>query len=299
MTIFDIRDIGKIAALTLIAWLLRPHLWRKAARATSLIGRDDRSGPAYQRNLAHKYSKSDIATIRYKRRAYVRELKFQILGLIGPWRSWRPDIRLVGTAHLQEALEGGRGAILWVTATVFSTLIAKIALHDAGYHAYQLSRSQHGFSMSPFGVRFLNPIWTGVEDRFIADRVVIKGDTATDALAILRARMAENQVVIIAVVAQAHKFVWVPFLRDLLPLPTGPMRLARTTGAPLLPVFTVAKDNGGFEVSIHEPLYSAATQADDESIAKAYAKQLEAFVHDYPDQWSGWQWLKCRVQLGS
>ena len=220
MTIFDIRDIGKIAALTLIAWLLPPHLWRKAARATSSIGRDDRSGPAYQRNLAHKYSKSDIATIRYKHRAYLRELKFQILGLIGSWRSWRPDIRLVGTAHLQTALEGGGGAILWVTETVFSTLIAKIALHDAGYHAYQLSRSQHGFSMSPFGVRFLNPIWTGVEDRFIADRVVIKGDTATDALAILRARMAENQVIIITVVAQAHKFVWVPFLRDLLPLPT-------------------------------------------------------------------------------
>jgi lauroyl/myristoyl acyltransferase len=82
---------------------------------------------------------------------------------------------------------------------------------------------------------------------------------------------AESRVVIIAVVPQAYKFVWVPFLRDLLPLSTGPIRLARTTGAPLLPVFTVAKDNGRFKVSIHEPLYSAAGQTEDESLAKAYA----------------------------
>jgi lauroyl/myristoyl acyltransferase len=299
MTIIDIIDIARIAALTVIAWLLPPGLWRKTAQATSLIGRDDRSGPAYQRNLTHKYSKSDVAAVKRRRRAYLRELKFQILGLIGPWRSWRPDIHLVGAAHLQKALESGHGAILWVTDTVFSTLVTKMALHDAGYQAYQLSRSQHGFSISRFGVRFLNPIWTGVEDRFIAGRVVIKGETAADVLPILRQRMAENKIVLIVVVPQAHKFVWVPLLRDLFPLPTGPIRLARRAGAPLLPLFTVAKDDGGFEVSIHEPLYSPAAQADDESVAKAYAKQLETFVHDHPDQWNGWQWLTCRDQSGS
>ena len=46
--------------------------------------------------------------------------------------------------------------------------------------------------MSPFGVRFLNPVWTEVEDRFIAGRVVIKGEAAADALAILRARMGRK-----------------------------------------------------------------------------------------------------------
>jgi Bacterial lipid A biosynthesis acyltransferase len=291
MNIRDIGEIGKITALTLIAWLLPPRLWRQAAWATSSIGRDDKSGPSYQQNLAHKFSKSEIATIRYKRRAYLRELKFQILGLIGPWRSWRPHIRLVGADHLRKALDDGHGAILWVTETVFSTLIAKIALHDAGYHAYQLSRPQHGFSTSPFGVRFLNPIWTGVEDRFIAERIVINGETAADALAILRARIAVNQIIIITVVPQAHKLVQVPFLRAHLPLATGPIRLARTTGATLLPVFTFARDDGGFEVSISEPLFPTDGPADDESIAAAYAEQLESSVLDYPDQWSGWHWL--------
>ena len=299
MTIIDIIDIAKIAALTLVAWILPPRLWRKAARATSSIGRDDRSGPAYQRNLSHKYSKADIAEIKRRRRAYLRELKFQILGLIGPWKVWHPRIHLTGTDHLENALQAGHGAILWVTDTVFSTLITKMAFHDAGYQVHQLSRPQHGFSMSCFGVRFLNPIWTGVEDRFLAGRVVIKGDTAGDELRILSARMAKNEIVIIVVVPQAHKFIWVPFLRDLFPLPTGPIRLARTAGAPLLPVFTVAKDDGGFEVSIHEPLCSAIAPVDDDAVAQAYAKHLETFVDAHPDQWSGWHWLKSREQPGA
>ncbi|MGA9428514.1 MAG: lysophospholipid acyltransferase family protein [Xanthobacteraceae bacterium] len=298
MTVTDIFDTAKIAALTVVAWLVPPGLWRKVARATSSIGRDDRSGPAYQRNLAHKYSQSDIAALRRRRRTYLRELKFQILGLIGPWRSWHPHIHLVGTANLQKALEAGRGAILWVTDTVFSTLVTKMALHDAGYQVLQLSRSQHGFSMSPFGVRFLNPIWVGVEDRFIAGRVVIKGDTATDVLPILRERMAENKFVIIVVVPQAHKFIWVPLLRDIYPLPTGPIRLARSAGAPILPVFTVATGDGGYDVSIHEPVYAPAAPANDESVAQAYARQLQGFVDTHPDQWNGWQWLTSRERQG-
>jgi lauroyl/myristoyl acyltransferase len=296
MTLRDIRDMGKIAALAMIAWLLPPRYWRNAAIATSVVGGDDFAAEAYRNNLAPAFSAADIAAIRRRRRVNTRELNFQIIGMTGPWRSWRPDIRLIGANHLQKSLDNGHGAILWMTETSFATLIAKMALHDAGYRACQLSRPKHGFSMSDFGVRYLNPIWVGAEDRFIAERIVIRGKTAADALTVVRARLAANQPVIFAVVPQAHKLVFVPFLRSRLPLPTGPMRLARTTGAALLPVFTVANDSGGFEVSIHEPLYPAAGETDDESIATAYAKQLEAFVLKYPDQWNGWHWLENEAQ---
>jgi len=178
MTIRDVRDIGKLAALALIAWLLPPHLWRKAAIATRSIGQTDSCSPAYQQILARKYSKSEIARINTRHRIYVRELRLQILGLNGPWRSWHPDIRLCGTNHLRRALERSQGAILWVTETAFSTLIVKMALHNAGYQASQLSRPEHGFSNSRFGVRFLNPFWTRVENRFIAERVLINGEYA-------------------------------------------------------------------------------------------------------------------------
>ncbi len=257
---------------------------------TRSIGRTDRCWPAYKNILAHKYSESEIADISARRRGYVRELSLQILGQNGPWRSWRPDIRLNGIAHLRKAIEGGHGAILWVTETAFSALIVKMALHNAGYQAIQLSRPGHGFSSSRFGVRFLNPLWIEVENRFIAERVLIIGETASEALAVLRARLAANRIVVITVGTQAHKLAQVPFFQAQLRLPTGPIRLARTTGAVILPIFAFAKDNGGFEVSIEEPLPTCG-QASDESIAAAYAKRMEPFVLENPDQWRGWNWL--------
>lgn len=297
MTFRDVRDIGKILALTSIAWLLPPRFWRKAAMATRSVGRADDCWPAYRLILADKYSDSEIAEFAARRRVYVREQNLQVLGLTGPWRSWRPDIRVNGVAHLQKALEGGRGAILWVTDAAFTKLIVKMALHDAGYPTCQLFRPGHGFSTSPFGIRFLNPIWTKIEDRFLAERVGIGGEYATEALAALRARLAANRVISIAVGPQAHKFVEVTFFRTKLKLPNGPIRLARTTGAVLLPVFAIANVNGGFEVTIQEPLHPTGGQADDdESIAAAYAKRLEPYVLEYPDQWTGWHWLMMRAR---
>jgi len=297
MTLHDLWDVGKIGVLAVIAWLLPPRYWRKAAIATSILGRNDLSGEAYRNNLAPAFSAADSAAISRRRRVNTRELNIQIMGLVGPWRrSWRPQIRLIGGNHLQKSLDDSHGAILWMTENSFSTLIAKIALYDAGYRACQLARPQHGFSVSRFGMRYLNPIWAGVEDRFIAERIVIKEKTAANALTIVRARLAANQSVIFAVVPQAHRLAFTPFLRSRLPLPTGPIRLARETGAALLPVFTAANGSGGFEVSIHEPLYPAAGRTDDESVAAAYAKQLEAFVLKYPDQWNGWHWLKNQAQ---
>jgi Bacterial lipid A biosynthesis acyltransferase len=296
MTFRDVLHLGKLLPLALIAWLLPPRFWRRVASATGRIGQRDRCWPVYEDILAHKYSRSEIADISVRRRSFTREMKLQIFGLNGPWRSWRPDVRLNGEAHLRGALASGHGTILWVVETAFSTLVVKMALYNRGLPPCQLSRPGHGFSNSSFGIRFLNPIWTGVEDRFIAERILIASEYATDALATLRARLAENRIVNITFVPQAHKFAEVPFFHGQLQLPTGPIRLALATGAALLPVFAFATDNGGFEVSIEEPLYPGSEPASVENIAAAFAKRLEPFVLEHPDQWNGWDWLAGRLR---
>lgn len=295
MTKDDILDVGRIAALTLAAWVLPPRFWRKAAIATKRTDRIDRFGPVGKYFLAANHSEAEIARMGVRCASYVRELKLQIMGLNRPWRSWRPDIRLKGEDHLQKALERGHGAILWVTESVFSTLIVKMALHHAGYRACQLSRPYHGFSYSPFGVRFLNPLWARVEDRFIAERLLIQGgygDAAGDVMDTVRDRLAANGIVYITVAPLAHKFVEVPFLHARLHMPTRPIRLAAETGAALLPVFAFANSDGSFDVSIEEPLNPPGAQNDTESIAAAYAKRLESFVREHPDQWTGWTFNK-------
>jgi lauroyl/myristoyl acyltransferase len=287
----DLLQVGKIAALTIVAWSTSPRLWRKAAATTAYFGTYCADLSVYQRILGPTFDENAASLLNYKRRICRHEARLQILGLKGIWRSWCPDIRLHGDAELRKALNNGRGAILWVTESAYSTLIFKMALNSTGYRASQLSRPGHGFSNSPFGIRFLNPLWTNVADRFIDERVAIQGDNTASALAILRARLAANRVVIITVYSMAHKFVEVPFFQHSIRLPTGPIWLSRETGAPLLPAFVFAGDNGHFDVTIESALPAWDKQGAFDSTATAYAMLLESYVRKYPEQWTGWEFM--------
>lgn len=295
MTLNDLFLCGKIFLLAMTAWCAPPKYWRTVAQMTQRRAPRDHCWPLYSAILGQTRPKADIVSISKRRNGYTRELKLQILGLNGPWRSWRPDVRLTGVSNLEEALGRGRGAILWVLETSFSTLMVKMALDRAGYRAHQLSRPGHGFSASPFGIRWLNPLWTRVEDRFIAERVLITGETAAEALTALRARLRDNGVIIITVAPLAHKFVAVPFFNDQLELPAGPIQLALTSEAVLLPVFAFTKPNGTFEVSIDHPIGPATGNLTVTDVAVDYARRLEQFVLEHPDQWSGWDWLASRM----
>jgi len=297
MTKRDALDVVKIAATTLVAWSVPPRFWRKVAMARTRTVRIDRSWPVGKYFLEDEH-KAEIDRISARYQSYTKELKLQILGLSGPWRSWRPDIHLNGTVHLRRALERGRGAILWVVESVFSTLVVKMALHNAGYRACQLSRPTHGFSSSPFGIRFLNPIFTRVENRFLAERILIVAGNTTEAMQKLCERLAANRIVIITAIPIARSYAEVPFLHGYLKLPTGPIRLARTMNAALLPVFAYTKHDSRFEVSIDEALWRDGEEPDAESIAAAYAKRMESFALEHPDQWTGWEyWLQQETKL--
>jgi lauroyl/myristoyl acyltransferase len=107
----------------------------------------------------------------------------------------------------------------------------------------------------------------------------------------IRARLTDDKFVIITVGPQAHRFVEVPFLESKARLPTGPIKLAQSTGAALLPVFAYVADDGCFEVTVNESLNSGAHAASVECMAATYAKYLAAFVHKYPEQYNGWGWI--------
>ncbi|MGO8918577.1 MAG: hypothetical protein ACLQJR_21965, partial [Stellaceae bacterium] len=148
---------------------------------------------------------------------------------------------------------------------------------------------EHGFSVSPFGVRFLNPLWQAVENRYLAERVVIENNDAGPALKVLRDRLARNGVVSIAVAETGRRTLDPNFLQGRMRVASGPLHLARTSGAPILPTTALRIEDGSYQVLIGqaldtadstEPLYAAA--------ARAYAEGLEPFVRRYPDQWNGW-----------
>ncbi|HEV8712769.1 MAG TPA: hypothetical protein VGX03_08085 [Candidatus Binatia bacterium] len=227
--------------------------------------------------------------------AHRLELRLQILRDL-LLRNWRPEIRVEGTAHLAAALAAGRGAVLWIARFAFAETVAKIGLWRAGYPSAHLSRTIHGFSHSLFGRRWLNPVKLRMENRYLAERIVLNDGAPGAAMRRLYNVLLGNGVVSITVDTWGAHVAEAPFLRGRLRVATGAPSLAWKTGAPLLPVF-VLRDHasGGFRLLIEGPLPTDPTRpkSDAQQAAVArYANLLEPHVGAYPGQWRDWAKLR-------
>lgn len=288
----DMLQAGKLTALAALACATPPPYWRliAAAGVPRHPGKRDPCRPLYRRALGMDDDRA-LDALCARRWICRNEAKMQVLGLAGPWRGWRPRIRREGEEHLRAALAAGHGAILWPSAFVYNHLVFKIALHQAGYRATQLSRPSHGFARSPIAVRFFNPVWMRVENRFLRERILIRDDRTGPAMRTLRTRLADNGVVVITVSNEAVRTVAVPLLGHWICLPTGPVNLAQSSGAPLLPAFVVRNAEGVYEVTIEAalPVPPPGAERDDFSgVVAALARRIEHYVRLYPEQWGGW-----------
>jgi lauroyl/myristoyl acyltransferase len=209
---------------------------------------------------------------------------------------WAPDVRLEGDEQLKAALARGKGAILWVAHFCFNTQVTKMALDAGGYRVSHLSRPQHGFSKSRFGVRFLNPLRWNAELKYLDKRIIIVRAQPGGSLCEAEAVLAENRIVSITAGAWEGRHVARgPLLGGRYTLATGAPDLAQRSGAALLPVVTTRiAGSKAFRVKIGAPL---ATGSEDklDAISAATAGflvELETAVVESPDQWRGWKYLE-------
>jgi len=205
-----------------------------------------------------------------------------------PWRS-RPKVTLTGAEHIRAGLAAGNGAVLWVVQSTGSDLAAKIALHSAGFEVTHLSRPTHGYSGSRLGVRFINPVKTRLEDRYLLARAVIGADSPTAALRQLHRALAANGVVSFTAVDHAATVTTVPFGDRRLRVAEGAPQTARGRGASLLPVFTERLRAGEFRVEVQAPIAIAAGKAGMDAALTDFAARLAAYLERNARDWSGWR----------
>lgn len=204
---------------------------------------------------------------------------------------WNPRTEIVGSAHLDHALETGKGAVLWVSDFIYSTLVTKIAIHRAGYNVTHLSRPDHPHSNSIVGRRFLNRILTRLEERYVEERVLVDDGRTTAGMRTLLRRLKANGIVSITIGNEARQTVPVKILDGTIHLAKGAPKLALASGAPLLPVFTLLRDDNSFETTVGAPLEFARDGAADEvaeQAMKSYAERLEPFLLEAPHLWYDW-----------
>jgi lauroyl/myristoyl acyltransferase len=292
----DFTTALALALQLLPAWILPERwwapLWRGWVRLPGLT-----SGRAIRRTaqgIATALGDVDAQQARHIARgikASVHEIRFQDLRA---WRpgSWKPKLALEGETHLVEALAGGKGAVLWVSPTVFNSLPAKIALHRRGYKVSHLSSPVHGYSETRFGIEKLNRVRCIPEERYLEERIVFDSAAPTTAMRRMIRTLKSGAVVsIVAANTEGFEMVEGPIFGGRLPVAVGAPRLAALTGAPLLPTFVVRDKALGFRVAIEPPIALDPQQpADTRTVAavQEYLRRSEPWVRRYPEQWRAW-----------
>ncbi len=163
---------------------------------------------------------------------------------------WRAPLKVTGQEHISEALSNGRGAVLWIAHFSFNALASKKALYAAGFRVSHLSRPEHGFSKSRFGIAVLNPIRVGAELRYLRDRIIIDRNRPLSAVQQARRYLEANRIISITAGAwEGGQVASVEIGGCRLEIATGAPGLAYLTGAALLPVFTL-RDSGTTEICV-------------------------------------------------
>lgn len=298
LSVKDLCVLAKLPPAALAAWCLPERWWFGLCRHVASLrpaGLDQQArrlaamlGSSGQARMAREVARRHQAFIRLDQLCFLRSHR--------PG-GWSPALRLEGGQHLAAALATGRGAILWVMPTVFQWLVTKRALFEAGYPVHHLSSPYHGFSTtSRLGAQLVNPIRTRIEDRYLAERVMLGRDGgAQSALRRLTTVLRGNGIASIAVAASGARVIAAPFLGGSLLAARGAPHLAARTGAALLPVVSLRCDSG-FVTRIEAPLAFAGSEPPEARQVGAVAelaRRLEPYARAHPDQ-IAWQ-LDCIV----
>ncbi|HVZ02981.1 MAG TPA: lysophospholipid acyltransferase family protein [Dongiaceae bacterium] len=299
---FSATDLGVLIGapfFTLPAWLLPERYWPALCRALSPMAIGDltkdpaASAAAIRRTLGTRLPDLDARRIISGMGAEGIYTFFQVLKAYRP-DGWAPPVRIAGFERVNAALERGKGVVLWVAHGFHGHLGAKIGFHRAGLAVVHLSTPAHGFSATRFGVRHLNRIQTRIEDRYIAERVMLPVDNGdvrgqNAALQTLIKRLRANGVVSITGQRGTGRTVAAPFLDGTLTLAPGAPMLAHMTGAALIPVFAFREEDGSVAVTAERPMaLDGARDAVVAEAVRAFATVSEPHVLRHPAQWLSW-----------
>lgn len=290
----DLAVVARLFILLPIAWLIAESNWSPFLKRIETSGRRGlRESRLATIRKALPSTPAEDAFLQYQLDFSFQESILQVLRIHRPG-GWTPILRVIGIDRIEKSLKQGNGALFWISECASSALVTKMALHQEGYVVSHLSRPEHGFSSTRFGQKFLNPIWTKAEEKYLRERIVIKQDRTLSAVRRMSALLNKNQLVSVTVGRKGRKTAELAFLNGRISLATGALNLAAASRAAVLPVFTVRKSYREFEVVIDPPLSFDLPCNRHESIEimlRRYVQRLEPYVSEHPGQWLGWDGL--------
>jgi glycosyltransferase involved in cell wall biosynthesis/lauroyl/myristoyl acyltransferase len=296
VTLRDVRTALRLCLAWLQSWFLPQKLWPRTANWTSAVGAAlaGRSCESVRERMRAELNlpPGEATALAKELRSARHEVALQCLRGFRPG-GWNSNISVLGLDPLLEALETNRGCVLWVAHFVFAANVVKLAMCAIGLPVAHISRPDHGFSSSRFGIRVLNPLRTRFEQKYLSERIVF--DRSRPLPAMRRAKLILDKGGLLSLTAGAWEgghLACSKFLVSHLSLATGPIALARNSSSILLPVFAVrtGKPND-FLVQFGSPIDVHCQNSQSEAMTEGTAgfmAQLAPWVFNYPGQWRGW-----------
>ncbi len=300
ISLMDIGLVFGIPLTLLTAWCLPKVYWKSLANFLSphfpwvLSQSQNELSQRINRALGTKQLPLQPQSIAHQLATCEIVRNFQTMRDYRPG-NWCPKIEVIGQEHIKMALSIGRGAIIWDSQFYFANLVTKMGLHRIGFKLHHLSHPEHGFSSTTFGIRYLNPIRSTIENRYLAERILINPNNPGKVLPVLKERLHENKLVSISVSNRGNRTLQMPFLNTSIQIAPGAQKLAVETGAALIPVFTTSSDNVNFQVIVEPPLIVPEPTNISESITiltQQYIKRLAPKVLENPGEWLGWMHIR-------
>jgi lauroyl/myristoyl acyltransferase len=211
---------------------------------------------------------------------------------IGQPGRWRPTIEFSGKSHVRDALERGRGAVIWCMR-FSSDIVLKQAFHQMGLPLVHLSLAEHGAwgSRTKLGTSVISPLFTRAENPYLADRVIIPPSSSLRYLQTLREHLRTNACVSIFGDRTGRQRLEVPFLNGCRKFATGAPSLAWVENCALLSAYVIRTGVFQYRVVIEEQIPVDRSLNRKEFLKRAveeFAQRMEELVERYPADWQEW-----------
>ncbi len=217
------------------------------------------------------------------------------------WATDRAPGAIAGLEHLRRTLDEGHGAILWISNDFGRMTALKRTLRDHGFPVHKVHAANHlgGFREandphSWIQRRLFTPFFDSLERPLVAGTVSV----TPQSLAFIRqlsARLTANGIVCMAGDATlGHRHLPLTFLGMPRRFPTGAVTLARTTGAAILPTFSLRGPRGASRVVIEPPI-NVRRELDREleaaEVLLRCVRRLEHYTRRHPSLYLNWHAL--------
>ena len=298
-----LRDMAKLVAWYPLRWCVTISPWRLAYFFGKAVGLADsfilRERPnriaknlmASQGSCITETKARQIARQNIQRH-YIEHMEFYKFAVLTSANLSR-HIKFEGIHNLEEALKTGRGAIL-VHMHYGCKQFPLVALGLMGYDVSQIGyRDEYAKDYSWVHKNVHLRIRLRLENQFKTRHIHI-GTSLRPAYETLK----HNGILMITgdgiggIRGAGENYISLPFLGRTMLFPPGPARMARTTGAALLPLVCVQQSDFTHKAIIETPIRCLRTDnrnADIRQNTAEYARVFEVYIKRHPEHWMFWE----------